>query len=200
MIIYKTTNLINGKFYVGKDANNRNYYLGSGSILDRAIKKYGRENFKKEILEECNSLEELSEKEIFWIKELNATDETIGYNIAEGGLGGDTFTNDPNKEIRREIIRENSIGRKHSEETKKKLSNLKKGIKFSEEHKQKLKELHKGMLGKSQSEETKVKIGLANKNKLKIKCPYCNMVSSNKTNMLRWHFDNCKFKNNNNDN
>ena len=195
MIIYKTTNLINGKFYIGKDANNRDYYLGSGSILNKAIKKYGKENFKKEILEKCNSLEELCEREIFWIKELDATNETIGYNIAKGGLGGDTFTNDPNKEIRREIIKKTSIGRKHSEQTKKLLSQLKTGILFTDKHKQNLKLSHKGMTGKAQSKETKIKIGLANKNKPKIKCPYCDMESSNKTNMLRWHFNNCKFKN-----
>jgi len=194
MIIYKTTNLINGKFYIGKDANNRNYYLGSGIILKRAISKYGKENFKKEILETCKSLKELEQREIYWINKLNATNDSIGYNIAIGGLGGNTFLNDPNKETRRESIRQGSIGRKHSKETKERLSRLKKGIKFSDAHKEKLKKFHKGMLGKTQSEEAKRKIGLANKNKPKIKCPYCDMKSSNKTNMLRWHFDNCKNK------
>lgn len=89
MIIYKTTNLINGKFYIGKDVKNKNSYLGSGKILKDAIKKYGKENFKKEILEICDSLETLSEREKFWIKELKANE--IGYNIAEGGTGGRTF-------------------------------------------------------------------------------------------------------------
>jgi hypothetical protein len=45
MIIYKTTNIINGKYYVGKDINNSESYLGSGVLLKRAIKKYGKENF-----------------------------------------------------------------------------------------------------------------------------------------------------------
>ena len=48
MIVYKTTNLINGKIYVGKYEGNRENYLGSGYILKKAIKKYGRENFKRE--------------------------------------------------------------------------------------------------------------------------------------------------------
>ena len=41
MIIYKTTNLINGKFYIGKDSKNDPNYLGSGKILKKAFKKYG---------------------------------------------------------------------------------------------------------------------------------------------------------------
>ena len=89
MRVYKTTNLLNGKFYVGKQASNSEYYLGSGKALKSAIEKYGRNNFKKEILEVCSSLEELSNREIYWIKELNAVER--GYNIAEGGTGGRTF-------------------------------------------------------------------------------------------------------------
>jgi len=58
MIIYKTINIVNGKIYVGQDAHNNPNYLGSGYILKKAIEKYGRENFKKEILEECNTKEE----------------------------------------------------------------------------------------------------------------------------------------------
>ena len=89
MIIYKTTNLINGKFYIGQDSGNNPKYIGSGLLLTKAIKKYGRENFKKEVLEFCTNKEELNNKEKFWISFLSAT--TIGYNIAEGGAGGDLF-------------------------------------------------------------------------------------------------------------
>ena len=45
MVIYKTTNLINGKIYIGKDSNNNEHYIGSGVKLLKAIKKYGRSNF-----------------------------------------------------------------------------------------------------------------------------------------------------------
>jgi group I intron endonuclease len=88
MVIYKTTNLVNGKFYIGKDAKNKKSYLGSGKVLKHAIQKYGKDNFKKEILETCNTLEELSEREKYWIKELKAIEN--GYNLAEGGVGGNT--------------------------------------------------------------------------------------------------------------
>jgi hypothetical protein len=56
MVIYKTTNQITGKWYIGKDANNKNYYLGSGKASHHAIKKYGKEAFTKEILEECSDV------------------------------------------------------------------------------------------------------------------------------------------------
>lgn len=88
MIVYKTINLVNGKFYIGKQASTNKWYLGSGKALKSAINKYGRKNFKKEVLEVCTSLEHLAEREIFWIKELNAIE--VGYNIAEGGTGGNT--------------------------------------------------------------------------------------------------------------
>lgn len=52
MNIYKTTDLINGKIYVGQDSKYKETYLGSGSLIYRSIRKYGRENFKKEILED----------------------------------------------------------------------------------------------------------------------------------------------------
>jgi hypothetical protein len=50
MIIYKTTNLINGKIYIGKDKHNNDNYIGSGKILKQAIAKYGRNNFVKEVM------------------------------------------------------------------------------------------------------------------------------------------------------
>jgi group I intron endonuclease len=85
MVIYKTTNLINGKIYVGQDSKNNPEYLGSGVIIKKAISKYGKENFKKEILEVCLTKEELDIKEQYWIKELNSID--VGYNVSSGGGG-----------------------------------------------------------------------------------------------------------------
>lgn len=101
MIIYKTTNLVNGKIYIGQDKYNNPMYLGSGKILHLAFQKYGIENFNKEILEECESVQELNEREKHWISFYNSTDRKIGYNIALGGNGGDTISKHPcNDEIR----------------------------------------------------------------------------------------------------
>ena len=107
MIIYKTTNLINGKVYIGKDKHNNEKYLGSGKILKQAIEKYGKDNFKKEILEECKDEKIWLEREIYWIEYFNST--KIGYNIALGGNGGDTISNNPNKD---------EIRKRHSEKMK----------------------------------------------------------------------------------
>ena len=97
MVIYKTTNLVNGKFYIGKDKKNDPTYLGSGHILKFSIKKYGKENFKKEILEVCDSEEILNEREKFWIRELKCRERDDCYNIGEGGIGGDNISFNPNK-------------------------------------------------------------------------------------------------------
>jgi hypothetical protein len=84
MVIYMTTNLINGKRYIGKDKHNNPDYLGSGTRLKLAIQKYGKSNFKKEILEECSSWEDMGKKEVEWIKKYNATTDTNFYNISDG--------------------------------------------------------------------------------------------------------------------
>lgn len=85
MIIYKTTNLINGKIYVGQTHQNRESYLGSGKLLLSAIKKYGKENFSRETLCECSDIEELNDKEKYYIAKFDATNKNIGYNIKAGG-------------------------------------------------------------------------------------------------------------------
>jgi len=54
MEIYKTTNKINGKIYIGKDTTSNPQYLGSGKLIKRAILKYGVENFTKEILDQTD--------------------------------------------------------------------------------------------------------------------------------------------------
>jgi hypothetical protein len=123
MIIYKTTNLVNGKIYIGKDSKNDPTYLGSGIILKAAISKYGVDSFKKEVIEECDSKDKLDEREIFWIKEYNTTDRNVGYNVARGGTGGDTTSNHPNKdkiiEARNKKVSESLIGHYVSDEARK---------------------------------------------------------------------------------
>lgn len=90
MQVYRTTNLINGKWYIGMNSTADVSYLGSGKLLKQAIEKYGRDNFSKEILEECSSLEELVEREKYWISKTNAMKSKASYNIVAGGCGGDT--------------------------------------------------------------------------------------------------------------
>lgn len=87
--IYITTNLINGKQYIGQHNGLLNdSYIGSGVALLTAIQKYGKANFKKDILQICNTQEELDNAEKYWIDKYNAVSDKNFYNIAEGGLGG----------------------------------------------------------------------------------------------------------------
>ena len=106
--IYKTTNLINGKIYVGKSSKDDDSYLGSGIIIREAIQKYGSQNFEREILEYCDDAV-VDEREIFWIESLRAREREVGYNIAPGGFGGDTTSCHPNRE---EIIQKRADGLK----------------------------------------------------------------------------------------
>ena len=93
--IYITTNKINGKKYIGQrhgfHANpDDDVYLGSGTAFIRAVKKYGRENFQKEIIEYCDSQTELDKAEKKWISFYQANTNKGFYNIACGGQFGDT--------------------------------------------------------------------------------------------------------------
>lgn len=88
-LIYKITNNVNNKIYIGKHQteNKDDDYMGSGKIIKRAIEKYGIDKFTKEILYECNSLEEMNEKEAEIVdEEFVARLDT--YNIKLGGQGG----------------------------------------------------------------------------------------------------------------
>lgn len=92
--IYKTTNLCNGKIYIGKKQSDRflgEAYLGSGIRLNAAINKYGIKNFKVELLDTAINLTELNNKEIYYIDKYKSRDLNIGYNIAPGGDGGITW-------------------------------------------------------------------------------------------------------------
>lgn len=93
-LIYKITNKLNNKFYVGahKTINKNDGYFGSGLLLGRSVVKYGKENFNKEILFECSSEEEMWQKEADIVdEEFIARDDT--YNVKLGGCGGFDFVN-----------------------------------------------------------------------------------------------------------
>ena len=152
--VYKTTNLLTGKIYIGQHStkNIDDGYLGSGVYLKKEIKEYGKENFQREIIAFVDgSKEELNHAEEFYIKYyMNNVGRKMMYNATERAIGVDC----------------------HTEETKKKMSEAKKGVKFSEEHKQKLSEAQKGnqnakgnqsRKGCHLSEETRKKMSEAKK-------------------------------------
>ena len=152
MIIYKTTNLINGKIYIGKQCRTNRNYLGSGKLLKEDIEKYGDKNFKKETLEfEIKNRETLCEREIYWIEFYNSTNPDIGYNLTKGGKGSLGLF--PSKESRKKMSNAQT-GRRHSEETKEKIALGNRGKVCSIETKQKISE---SMTGKHQSESHRAK-------------------------------------------
>lgn len=112
--VYKTENLVNGRMYIGKHKSeyyDESYY-GSGSILSKAISKYGIENFSNEVLYEAESLEDLNRAEKMYIKEYKEKYGRYCYNIAEGGDGGDTTSGLPEKERNEFISKMTYINRK----------------------------------------------------------------------------------------
>jgi hypothetical protein len=98
-IIYKTTCLVNDKIYIGVHStkNLNDGYYGSGKLLNRAIKKYGIENFKTEVLEFFNSKEDAYQKERLIVNENFIKNENT-YNINIGGNGSFYHINS-NKEL-----------------------------------------------------------------------------------------------------
>lgn len=96
---YRTNNLLNGKFYYGSHGtkNTRPYY-GSGVALNRAIKKYGIKNFEVVILKRFDNREDAYLFEKRFLKLYKISSLSMSYNIKDESLGGDTFSNNPNKE------------------------------------------------------------------------------------------------------
>ncbi len=171
MIVYKTTNLINGKIYVGYDTKNRPNYYGSGKYYKRAERKHGKENFRKSIIDSSEDFDDLCVKEIFWIDKLDARNPLVGYNIDPGGKGTKEHSNEAKEKLRARVfsaehkakISDALRGRTASAKTKKNMSLVRTGILFQEEHKKKI---SAALQGHTVSEETRRKIGLAHKGKI----------------------------------
>ena len=153
--IYITTNNINGKRYIGqcKYQQNRDWqtYLGSGTILKKAIKKYGKENFSREIICNAFSREELSELELHFILEYDAVNRTDFYNMAEGGYATRGFLGKTHTEEYKEKMKEFSANRPATDKMRENMANV-------------------GKLPRTESQtlaskKQAIKMGLANKGK-----------------------------------
>lgn len=105
MYVYETTNTVNNKKYIGVKVSKRNYenYLGSGILLNRAIKKYGKDKFIKVIIKEFEDEMEARNYERELIDKLGAIDSDEYYNLVVGGYGGGvrkcTVTEETKKKI-----------------------------------------------------------------------------------------------------
>ncbi len=146
--VYRTTNLISGEIYVGKHSCRcvSCSYIGSGKVLKAAVRKYGIENFRKEILFSFDTEDEMNAKEAEIVtEEFCARNDT--YNLCAGGRGGWGYINQVGladrsgailSEETKRLIGEKSLNRKHTEETKQKIAdanvrtNASRGKKVSE--------------------------------------------------------------------
>ena len=90
-IIYKITNNLNGKIYIGQTIHTAKVrfwsHSRSNSVLGKDIQKYGKNNFSIEVIEKCESPAQLNEREKFWIEKLSCRVPN-GYNVSKGGKGG----------------------------------------------------------------------------------------------------------------
>jgi len=154
-LIYKITNNINGKIYIGQhqteDLNDD--YMGSGKGIRRAIKKYGIENFTKKILFYCTDWKTMNR-----VEEVIVDDEFVRrkdtYNMKTGGSCGIYHHTEETKQK----MSQSRLGHETSDKTRKKLSEAHKGKRHSEEHR---KHNSEAQLGKVMSDESKMKISQA---------------------------------------
>lgn len=144
--IYQTTNLINGKKYIGKHStsNPDDAYLGSGNGLRKAIRKYGVENFSKTVLFDFDTEEEMNQKEIelVTIKEVKSQDY---YNQSTGGQGGRIVLYPDHPKYNQTILKISEAAKNRSAEISERMKIL---------HQQKI----TGMHGKKHSDKTKKKM------------------------------------------
>ena len=127
-ILYKITNLVNGKIYIGKHKCNRldDAYFGSGKLLWLAINKYGIKNFRFDLLIDLNNQQEMDLLEQMVVNEDFLARKDV-YNISRGGANPCMYG------------KQNPFfGKSHSEKTKKKISEAHKGVSISEEQRQKI--------------------------------------------------------------
>jgi group I intron endonuclease len=175
--IYAIINNINQKIYVGQTKHPKKRWGAHKSAakknsypINRALTKYGTDNFTYQLIEPHSTLNDLNDAEAYWIRLLGTMRSEIGYNIRPGG------NVEVISEESRKKMSEAGKGRIVSEETRQKISattsgpnNHAYGIPKSETTKQKLRQANSGRYdGVPRSKEIKQKIGKANETPLTI--------------------------------
>ena len=200
MYIYKVTNTIDNMIYIGqckKSYDKTKSYYGSGVKIRGEIYIHGKENFIKELLEECSTLEDLDIRESYWIQYYDSANPAIGYNTRLGGNSSGFNTSFKNKMSNATVGDKNPFyGKKHNIESINKMSNSKKGSKnpnFGKQPDDEVKtKISNSLKGIKRSEDTvsKMKLSAYNRTYVEKTCPYCKKKGTH--NMNRYHFGNCK--------
>lgn len=176
MIIYEAYNLQTKKRYIGLsilslEQRKKRHYINAlkhnhNTYFYNAIRKYGVNNFKWQILGECSSKEELNKAEKECIAFFESNNPIYGYNMTSGGDGFSGICTDEHKRK----ISSSLKGIKRSKETKEKMSKSKIGIKHSQETKIKISKIQKGKIstfkGHKHTLESKIKISEKKKGKI----------------------------------
>lgn len=154
--VYSHTNKVNGKVYIGLTSmkpearwkNGIGYH--SGTHFRNAIDKYGWDNFDHKIIKDNLTKDEAGYWEKYYISLYNSMDRHYGYNMSSGGEngGGHPQTEETRKKISENGYHQGMKGKKHSEETKRKMSESRTGRRFSEESKRKISEAHRKLRNK----------------------------------------------------
>lgn len=174
--IYITTNLINGKRYLGKRTftSDWKYYFGSGTLFKKALKLYKKHNFTRDIILICYSEDELNNAEYELSVYLDVVQSPDWYNLEYGGRGGGSgriITPEMRQKMSEAHKGEKNhfYGKHHTEEAIKKISEASKNRTLSDETRKKISEAVRGknhpLYGTSPSESTRKKISEGNKGK-----------------------------------
>lgn len=215
--LYRTTNLVNGKIYVGVHStdNPDDGYLGSGTALKRALKKYGKNSFLKEVIFVFD------DRSAAYLKEREIVDDAFVRNLGTYNLTRTATGREQTEETKQAISRKTQgrgRGIKLTLEHRMAISAGNKGKIKSDETRLKLSIAHSGKTHQPMSAETKMKISATTKGtnnpmhkkgghseeskkkmsvsarmREQITCPYCRKSGSNNA-MKQWHFNNCKLK------
>lgn len=199
--VYKTTNLVTGRIYIGvhKTMNPNDGYLGSGKILRQAITLYGKSAFSKEVLYEFGTIDEAYDMERQLVdKGFVARDDT--YNLAEGGSKSIDWIEDRKLALKIRLSGELHpfYGKHHTEASKGKTSATlrnrieKYGPIVTEEQRKKASENAKGKPHPHiTTPEANKKRSEAHLKLEKVQCPHCKQLT-NPGNAKRWHFSKCR--------
>lgn len=154
--IYKITNKINNKKYIGQSTNikrrkSEHFTKKCDMVISHSIFKYGKENFDFEILEECEE-SQLDELEIKYITEYKSTNREFGYNVDNGGNGTGKMSEETKQKISYANKGEKNAfyGKKHTDESINKQSDVKLGD-------------NNPFYGKKHTEERNTKLSIKNK-------------------------------------
>lgn len=211
MIVYRAKNKINNKSYIGittktlehRKITHQKAAKYSNRKFYTALNKYGFGNFEWSVLEECNSITELENKEVYYIEKYDSLNN--GYNLTSGGESTKEYSDESKELMRNARIdwhksnRNGFKGKTHTKEVRKRISEKMKGRPSPNKDKE-LSETHRENLSKSQKEWLKhnehPNLGRTWKHSKKreyteVTCPKCGK-SGKGPNMTRYHFENCK--------